>query len=78
MIESYLEKVNVILLLLRVEIILEEEVACVGASHPGLALCLDERLDHLLGPLARNGSVNPRLVLPKYDEPVRVGITLSL
>ena len=69
---------RVAVLALRVEVVLEEQVARRLVSDARRDVRLDHLLPALLRPVARRRTVDPRLRLPEHDEALRVRIELRL
>eukprot|EP00964_Phaeocystis_antarctica_P157089 scaffold127092_cov30-Phaeocystis_antarctica.AAC.1 len=63
---------------MRVEVIVEEQVARRSVGHASLHVGLDQLLPALLGPLHGHWPIDPRLILPQHDEPRRVRVELRL
>jgi hypothetical protein len=59
---------DVVWLLLRVQIILEQKVARGRSCDTRFALSLNEGLDDILCPLERQRAIDPRLGLPEHDQ----------
>lgn len=65
---SRFQKVQVLGLALRIEIVLKEQVTRISIGHPRCNVCINHWLKALLSPSNSRRAVNPRLWLPEHHK----------